>query len=183
MKIPEGAKRVFEGEIFEVYQWEQKLFDGSTTTFEMLKRPDTVQIIPIIGDKILIAEEEQPTKPKSYTMFGGRVEEGEHPVDAAKREFLEESGYEADFWETLKVYEPLHKMEWKIYVFLARGCRKVGEPNLDPGEKITSREVSFDEFVEIVTSENFPGKESTLDLTRLKLQGRTEELRERLFGK
>ncbi len=38
MKIPPNAKRVFKGIIFDVYQWQQKMFDGSKETFEMLKR-------------------------------------------------------------------------------------------------------------------------------------------------
>ena len=32
--VPDGATRVFQGEIFGVYQWPQQLFDGSTDTFE-----------------------------------------------------------------------------------------------------------------------------------------------------
>lgn len=42
--VPDAAQHVFEGMIFDVYQWPQKLFDGSEHTFEMLKRPDTVVV-------------------------------------------------------------------------------------------------------------------------------------------
>lgn len=35
--IPDHAKCVFKGVIFDVYQWEQKLYNGTTTTFEKLK--------------------------------------------------------------------------------------------------------------------------------------------------
>ncbi len=54
-KIPKHAKKVFNGIIFEVWQWKQKLFDGSLTTFEMLKRQDTVKAVCITPEnKILI---------------------------------------------------------------------------------------------------------------------------------
>ncbi len=43
--IPDSAKRMFEGIIFDVYQWKQTQFDGTTRDFEMLKRPDTVVIL------------------------------------------------------------------------------------------------------------------------------------------
>ena len=33
MKLPEQAKKVFDGEIFDVYQWDQEMYDGSTETF------------------------------------------------------------------------------------------------------------------------------------------------------
>lgn len=46
--LPKEAKKVFSGVISEVYQWPQKLFDGTTATFEMIKRPDTVKIVAIL---------------------------------------------------------------------------------------------------------------------------------------
>ena len=58
---PPEAKRVFAGVIFDTYQWQQKMFDGSFSTFEMLKRPDTVEVIALKGDRIIVLEQEQPT--------------------------------------------------------------------------------------------------------------------------
>ena len=46
--IPEQAELKFHGVIFDVYQWPQEMFDGSTETFEMLRRADTVKIIAIL---------------------------------------------------------------------------------------------------------------------------------------
>lgn len=51
--IPKEATKVFEGRIYDVYQWPQKLFDGSTETFEMLSRADTVKIIAQVNEKEL----------------------------------------------------------------------------------------------------------------------------------
>ena len=62
MKIPSQAKRVFKGLIFDVYHWKQKMFDGSEEIFEGLKRPSTIQIIPIFNKKLLLSFEEQPTR-------------------------------------------------------------------------------------------------------------------------
>ena len=59
--IPESAKKVFTGKLFDVYQWEQELFDGSTTTFEKVKTKDIVSIIPVTTDgKIMICKQKQP---------------------------------------------------------------------------------------------------------------------------
>lgn len=54
MKIPSEATKVFDGVIFDVYQWQQKMFDGSIETFEMLKRVSTVGIIAIKDDKLAL---------------------------------------------------------------------------------------------------------------------------------
>ena len=59
-KIPVGAKCVFRGVVFSVWQWKQKMFDGSFAIFEKLKRPDTVNVIAIVGPKILLLKQKQP---------------------------------------------------------------------------------------------------------------------------
>ena len=91
-KIPKQAKKVFSGEIFDVYQWPQKMYDGSTANFEMIKRANTALIIPILEDKILMIEEQQPGKKYDHTLVGGRQEKNETILACAKREFLEETG-------------------------------------------------------------------------------------------
>src|SRR5437868_13556711 len=112
MKIPPEAKLVFSGILFDVYQWQQKMFDGSFETFEMLKRPDTVEIIATNGDKVYMSHQSQPNKANFYSLFGGRKEKGEEPLECAKRELLEESGMSSNNWELYKEYKPLHKIEW-----------------------------------------------------------------------
>src|SRR3990167_11506494 len=110
--IPPQARRVFKGKIFEVYQWEQKMFDHTTETFEMIKRPNTIQIAPTMNGKILTTREQQPGRPvREFGLYGGRGEEGEEPIDTAKRELLEESGMESDHWELWKTYQPFVKAE------------------------------------------------------------------------
>lgn len=181
MSIPHPAKKVFSGIIFDVYQWPQKMYDGSTETFEMLKRADTVQVIATRGDKILLAYETQPTKGPAYTLFGGRVDKGEKPLAAAKRELKEESGLTAKNWQILKRWRPFNKIDWEIFLYVARACRQVSAPTLDPGEKIETREVSFDQFVKIVTQEKFWGKELTIELLRRKVEGTVLDFRKKLF--
>lgn len=182
MKLPSNAKKVFQGKIFSVYQWEQELYDGSTATFEMLKRPGTIQIIPTMENKILLSHEEQPTKPRSITFLGGRQEENEEPLVTAKRELLEETGLESDDWEFLKVYKNEGKIDWDVYLYAARNCRKVAEPNLDGGEKIDVIEVTWDEFLEKVSSEDFWGQIIANDILRMRLdQKKLEAFKQKLF--
>lgn len=183
MKLPQDAKSVFKGKIFEVYQWEQELYDGSTKTFEGLKRPDTIQIIPTIGKKLFLSYEEQPTISLKNTFLGGRIEEGEEPLVAAKRELLEETGMESTDWELMKTYENEGKIDWNIYLFVARNCKKIAEQNLDPGEKIEVKEVNWDEFLDIVSSEKFWGRDIANDILRMRLdKEKLEEFKRKLFS-
>lgn len=177
MKIPPTAKKVFKGIIFDVYQWQQKMFDGSFATFEMLKRPNTVEVIAVKDGKILLSHQSQPNKENFYSLFGGRSEENETPLITAKRELLEESGMVSEDWQLMKVYEPFHKTEWGIYTFIAKDCKKIGNQNLDVGEKIAIVELDFDEFIAVVLSENYWGNELVMDVLRMKVDGKLEEFK------
>jgi ADP-ribose pyrophosphatase len=150
-KIPDNAKKVFEGLIFDVYHWEQEMFDGSFATFEALKKRDSVTVVATYNNKIVINEEEQPGKPVFTALPGGMCETGEDSLTNAKRELLEETGLQSDDWSLWFISDPWKaaKVEWNNYFYIAKNCKKVSEPKLDPGEKIQSTNVTFDEFLEI----------------------------------
>jgi 8-oxo-dGTP pyrophosphatase MutT (NUDIX family) len=148
--IPENAKCVFRGVMFDVYQWEQEMFDGTKTIFEKIKRPDTTVVFPVLPDgKILLSKQEQPGKPPFIGGCGGRIEEGEEILESAKRELLEESGYEAEEFILLDARQPASKIEWAVYTFIAKGIKKVAELSPDNGEKIELFSVTLDEFIDI----------------------------------
>ena len=186
MKIPKDAKLVFKGVIFDVYHWQQKMFDGNFETFEMLKRPNTVEIIATQGDKILLSHQSQPNKKDFLSLFGGRgdKDKAEEPLETAKRELLEESGLASDDWELIKTYEPFHKIDWQIYLYVARNCEKVAQQKLDSGEQIEIVSRSFDEFIRDVESDKYWGNELTLDILRLKQnKEKMDEFKKKIFNK
>ncbi len=149
--IPKNAKCVFCGILFEVWQWQQKMFDGSVKTFEKLKRPDTVVVVPITKKgKIIIIKEKQPRKKPILTLPGGRIDNDEHPLKAAQRELLEETGYKAKKWQIFEAFQPVSKIDWAIYIFIARGCEQVQDPTPDEGEKISIKILDFDKFFDMV---------------------------------
>jgi ADP-ribose pyrophosphatase len=181
--IPAHAKKIFSGQIFDVYQWEQEMFDGTTEIFEKLKRPDTVVVFPVLPDgRILLTEQEQPGKEPFIGATGGRVDEEEGILEAAKRELLEESGYKAEKFILWDAQQPVGKIEWAIYTFVAKGLTKIAGPDLDPGEKITLKPVSFDEFVEMASNERFAEKAVTYKLLEARTNPGKEEELNKLFS-
>lgn len=146
--IPSEAACVFHGEIFDVYQWKQRLFDGGFATFEMLRRPDTVAVIALDGDAVVVLDEEQP---------GGIVRHGHVPVGrvdpadpsvlaAARRELREETGLSFAHWRLLEVRQPETKIEWFVHTFVAAGLSGREGQHLDPGERIRVGHADFDGF-------------------------------------
>lgn len=68
----------------------------------------------------------------SLAPVGGMLEPNEAPLDAAKRELLEEMGYEASDWVDLGSYilDPNRGIA-TMYLFLALNARQVAKPNSD----------------------------------------------------
>lgn len=182
--IPPHAKKVFTGEIFEVYQWEQELFDGSKATFEKLKRDDTVTVIPVLENgNILVIDDEQPGRLPAPTFPGGRLDPGEDPEVAAKRELLEETGYAPKQLVLHSAEQAVTKLDWAWYSFIARGCTKVAEQHLDAGERITVKEVTFDELLDLVDEDKFQCQNMRHEFVRAKYDAESyEKLRALLLG-
>ena len=181
--IPEDAKIVFRGKLFDVYQWEQELYNGEKITFEKLKRPDTVVVFPVLDNRnILLTHQEQPGKSAFIAGAGGRVDPGEDILSAAKRELLEETGYEASDFILWNAEHPQSKIDWVVYTFIAKGLKKVAEPDLDGGEKIQVREYTFEEMLTLAEDKNFAEKEVVPELLKARIHPeKMEELR-KLFA-
>lgn len=183
--LPPHATRVFEGELFDVYQWEQEQFDGSVKTFEKLKRDDTVVIVPTIpGKRFLFLTDEQPGRDPILTFPAGRIEDpNESPLDGAKRELREETGYESNGWTLWKAYQPITKIDWALYIFIARNCVKVGGPELDAGERIHVQEVDLDHVIGLLNDPRFVSDDIREELTAAKYNQEQRTLLEKtLFG-
>ncbi len=156
--IPVNAQKVFSGVIFDVYQWQQKLFDGSFKTFEILKRADTTSIFPVLPNgSILLCKQNQPgwSKPV-YSGFGGHIEVGETVIESAERELLEETGYKAKEFVVWTSLQTNTKIDRAIYCLVAKGLELVNAQNVDKGgESIELIEVSFEKFLDIALEPDF----------------------------
>ena len=155
-QLPKNAKRVFKGVIFDVWQWKQKMFDGSFATFERITRPDTCLVIPVVGKKIMVLKQRQPDwKKYSATMAGGSVEENEKPLIAGKRELLEETGYISKDWYLWKRLNPQRKIIFAVHFYIARNCilKQMAQP--DRGEIIKTELLTFEEFLNLSKNPSF----------------------------
>ncbi|OGL78491.1 hypothetical protein A3J43_03885 [Candidatus Uhrbacteria bacterium RIFCSPHIGHO2_12_FULL_54_23] len=183
--IPPSASRVFKGVLFEVWQWEQELFDGSETTFEVVKRADYAEVIPVLeNEKIVVLEQQQPGTDTFYSFVGGRVDEGEKPEAAARRELREEAGLATPELALWRHTQPFQKIVFEGYEFIARGCRYVGKPTMPEEEKIVIHEMTFEEVIELVSeSEIFRGSHLVPDFLRAKYErDAREQLQMLLYG-
>jgi len=81
----------------------------------------------------------------------GLIDEGETPMEAAKRELLEETGYTAGRYGWLNlgaVYSSPGASSEKIHMFMACGVTESGEQKLDSGEQIEIVKLTYADFIE-----------------------------------
>jgi len=109
--------------------------DGSIFTREVVLHPGAVAIFPLLHDGriLLVRQYRHPVGATLWEIPAGRLEQGEKALACAKRELLEETGYEAARWERLlSFFSSPGFCDEQISLFLARDLKKVAEPI--PGE-------------------------------------------------
>jgi 8-oxo-dGTP pyrophosphatase MutT (NUDIX family) len=108
----------------------------------VLEQPDWVNVIPLTPDNqvVLVEQWRHGTRSTHLETPGGLMEQGESPEFCARRELLEETGYEALEFVRLGTVHPNPAIQGNVqYYVLARGCRQVSELNLDHAEDIRVR--------------------------------------------
>lgn len=87
---------------------------------------------------------------------GGVIDEGERPLDAAKRELSEETGYSAAEWLAVgSMYANPARQTNLVHIFVARELSRSGEQQLDHSEDIEFRVVRIDEVYEMIDKNQF----------------------------
>ena len=113
---------------------------GAEIGFFLIDTADWVVILPITvdGDVVFVRQWRQGSERMSLELPGGMIDPHERePLQAAVRELREETGHEAEHWQHLGSMNPNPAlMSNRCHVFVATGCRPVGELSQDPGEDI-----------------------------------------------
>ncbi len=121
--------------------------------FYVLKAPEWINMIAFTEeDEVLLVEQYRyGTREPTLEIPGGMVDPGEQPLDAARRELLEETGYRSERWESLgKVSANPAIMSNYAHLFIAKGCFYEGVVNPDTHERINVHKMPVEEFLERV---------------------------------
>ncbi|MGI6073357.1 MAG: NUDIX hydrolase [Fermentimonas sp.] len=116
--------------------------------YYVLEYPDWVNVIAITKDGKFVMETQyrHALGVNSIELPCGVMEEGETPMEAAKRELLEETGYGNGEWSELMTIAPNPSTMSNItHCFLAVGVEKISEPSLDDTEELTVHLMSEEE--------------------------------------
>ncbi len=100
------------------------------------------------GRILVIRQYKHGARQVSLTFPGGNIDYGEEPLDAARRELREETGFEAADWLSLGDYViNANQGCGRAYLFIARGCRQVCAPDSGDLEEMEVTTLARDEIL------------------------------------
>lgn len=106
----------------------------------VLEFPDWVNVIAITksGDMLMVRQYRHALGVTEYELCAGVMEEGETPLQAARRELLEETGFGGGEWtEYMDICANPSNHTNMAHTFLATGVEHVAEQHLDATEELT----------------------------------------------
>lgn len=89
-----STKPIYRGKFISLQVDEVRLPNGETTSREIVRHPGAVAVLALKDDRMLVVEQYRKALEKSQVEIpAGKLEPGEDPLEAAKRELAEETGY------------------------------------------------------------------------------------------
>jgi ADP-ribose pyrophosphatase len=151
-----SSRRAYSGRIINLDVDRVRFPNGSIGELEMIRHPGASAVVPFISEPgpdaeiLLIKQYRYAAERFLYEVPAGRLDSGEAPVDCARRELKEETGYSARTVEhLLTMFTTPGFTDEQIHVFLAYGLEP-GDTAHEPDEFMSIERLTMREAVELV---------------------------------
>ncbi len=139
-----SSKTLYRGRVFDLRRDTLIEPGGLKVTREIVRHRGSVVILPVLPDHrvILVRQYRQAVGQALWELVAGSLEPGERPLEGAKRELLEETGYKGrNFKRLLSFYPSPGFLTERMDLFT---CRVSGrpKPRPEPDERIECRAFS-----------------------------------------
>jgi ADP-ribose pyrophosphatase len=140
------SETVYRGAIVELHRDDVRLPNGEHVEFEIVRHPGGAAVVALDaqGRICLIRQYRHALQQWLWELPAGKLDDGEPPQTAARRELLEEAGISAEHWRTLGrmasspgIYDEI------VWLYLASGLTH-GEATPEAGEVFSVHWVDLD---------------------------------------
>ena len=169
-----SSEPLYEGSFLKVYRDTVRLHDGRTAWREYVKHPGAVMILAFADDETIILERQYryPKHRHFIEIPAGKLEAGEEALATARRELVEECGYEAREWWHIASMDPTIGYSTEvIHLYGARHLVHVGA-KLDVGEHLECFTAKLDDALDWVRQGIISDSKTTFALLWWKQWGR-----------
>lgn len=143
-----SSKKVFSAKLFNVRELDIVFPNGTKATHHLVERRPAVYIFPITKKyELYLAREYSYVTEEDVLQIAGFVEEGENPLQAARRELQEETGITAQYWELIAQLQlAKSSLNAPVYLYVAKEL-EVGVAHPEETENIKMVKLPLKEAV------------------------------------
>lgn len=163
-----SEKNAFDGKFIKASVYDVELANGQKAIREVMHHPGGVVVVAQKDEDtiLMVKQYRYPIKQVSLELPAGRLEKGEDPDLAIKRELEEETGYIAKTWKSLGyIYTTPGICDEKLYLYYATDL-EFKEQNPDDGEIIQCFEYSIKGVFELIKTGEINDAKTICALTR-----------------
>ena len=136
-------RRITKSEKFPIFRY-TGIVSGKKISRDIIHRPNISAIIAYKDGKILILSQNRFPNGTNIEIPSGTLEKNENPIDCAYREFEEETGYKSEqMIPFFNFYTSIGYSTQLVHCFIANDFKKIGKQNLDDGEILVVKNISF----------------------------------------
>ena len=172
MKLYETTKHeevLYEGRIIRVHVDDIELENGMPAKREVVDHPGGVSVAILTGENelIFVRQFRYPYKKVLLELPAGKLEPGEDPFEAVKREQLEETGTTGKNYISLgNLYPTPGYCGEIIRLWACRVDKETGELSLDPDEFLQTLRIPLDKAVEMVLHNEIPDSKTQVGILK-----------------
>mgnify|MGYP001300006941 CR=1 FL=1 len=146
------TKTIYEGKVFTLAIDNITLPNGVATVIDIIRHPGAAAMVPMLNKNtvLLIKQYRYAAGGFIWEIPAGTLNPGESPIECAKRELIEETGYSSDKLEKLTEIIPVPGYsDERIHLYLATGLVKAVQ-NLDRDEILNVHEINMDDALKMI---------------------------------
>ena len=148
-----SVREHYQGQLFSFVSEDVTLPNGSRAEMAMVRHPGSTAVVPLLDDNTVVMELQYRHAVGDYLLEvpAGTMEPGELPLECARRELTEETGYKARRMIELGPIHILPSYSDEItYVYIARELRRTRQ-TLDKDEILVVVHYPFEQTLKMIS--------------------------------
>ena len=152
MRLGTFSELVYQGKVFSVKRHRAEEHGGIRVLRDVIHHPGSAVILPLFRNRriLMIRQYRLAVGAVIWELPAGTIDRGETPIQTARRELAEETGYRSSHWRKLHSFFPSPGlMAERMHLYLAQDIRP-GTASPEGDEQISAHSFSLAELLRLI---------------------------------